>query len=83
MNWNIFKKEKKKTWVQWEKEQEELERKTKEAGKKGIIYCSAEYTNQQLAADEVEAMLQDGEELEDFVPRMYKEQYDMELFELI
>ncbi len=49
--------------------------------KKGILYGRADFTDMDLAADEVERRMADGEQIEDFVPKMINEGYVMEVFE--
>ena len=60
---------------------EDLEKTTLEYAKKGITYCASWYVDQELAADEVERRLDANEDIEEFVPNMMKEEWDMTVFE--
>jgi len=47
----------------------------------GIIYGSASFTDMDLCGDEVARRLNNNERIEDFVPELYKEGWEMSVFE--
>ena len=58
----------------------DLDKKTCEEAKKGIIYCEGWYVDMELAADAVEEYLEEGVSIEIFVPQMIRAGYRMEVF---
>jgi len=59
---------------------EEIAR-TKKYAEQGIKYGSASYTDMDLCGDEVARRLANNERIEDFVPELYKEGWEMSVFE--